>query len=172
MFVFHPTIRLAQKMKIQTTTTRENSHSTLLGNWYAEVLILSTKQFIICMNDKSNLTVVLNASPYSTCASRLKIGLQEILLDLGVPSNIVDSECIEMDTFQFAKSSNKIASGKLNQRRFEMETAFYFEQKKHLSPFEMSRRTNKVISISLPEGFPDEATVRILRLGYPEYPRI
>jgi hypothetical protein len=73
--------------------------TTVLGDWYANILFSRPQQLVLCVSERTLLPVVLPAKGIETLAQRLSAALGEVLLQLGVSPELIQKEREEMCTF-------------------------------------------------------------------------
>lgn len=139
----------------------ETQSTTVLGDWYANDIILDRKQFILCISSLSRLAVVMDAAPYSTFPHRLAGAVSEILRAIGVNEAKIQEEQVQMQEFKLAKTVNKSILGSLNENKFQIEAFYQMGRLNLKSTFEMSLYLSKAISLVIPEGFPKDAALNL-----------
>lgn len=160
MIIIRPTASLAKRMKIRLQTN-EQSSTTCLGDWYALDIVLSRKQFILCVSSKPRLAVVMEAAPYATFPERLSDAVTEVLRAIGVNESSIQEERAAMDKIVLAKTLNKSILGTLNDYRFQLEVADQMDKFTLDDTLKMSMYLSKTISLALPEGYPRDAAFKL-----------
>jgi hypothetical protein len=89
----------------------EAQSTTRLGDWYANDIVLSRKQFILCVSSTSRLAVVVDAAPYATFPDRLSDAVTEVLRIIGVNESKIQEERQQMREFALAKTVNRSILG-------------------------------------------------------------
>jgi hypothetical protein len=110
------TIRCTQKLlrRVQVAASQPAS-TTLLGDWYANILFARPEQLILCVSERTLLPVVVTARDARSLGIRLKQSLREVLLRLGVPPLLVDAEQSQMSPFAFGPTRNRRVLGTINE---------------------------------------------------------
>jgi hypothetical protein len=85
--------------------------TTRLGDWYANLVHVGRRQLVIAVSEPTYLPVVVAAAPIATLVPRLREGVAELLLALGVPKADVEREDAEMEQVAFAKASDRRVIG-------------------------------------------------------------
>ncbi|MCE3011092.1 MAG: hypothetical protein LW875_10820 [Proteobacteria bacterium] len=160
MVILRPTASLAKRMKVKLQPSDQSS-STRLGDWYALDIVLSRKQFILCVSSKSRLAVVLEAAPYATLPDRLSDAVTEVLREIGVSEGMIQEERAEMAQVVLAKTLNKSILGTMNDYRFQLEWADQVDKFRLEETLKMSMYLGKIISLALPEGYPRDAALKL-----------
>jgi hypothetical protein len=94
--------------------------TTLLGDWYANLLFRKPQQLVLCVSERTLLPVIVPAKEFHTLPGRLALAVREVLLALGVSPSLADREHTEMQQFLFGRTGNKRVLGSLNERMFEL----------------------------------------------------
>src|SRR5688500_17470814 len=112
MLTLRCTQKLMKRMKVKPVDAAASS--TVLGDWYANYVILQRRHLVICCAQRSLLPVVVAASPLSTLVERIRDGLGMLLRDLGVPESSIVRELDAMNDVVFAKTNDRSIVGVLN----------------------------------------------------------
>jgi hypothetical protein len=157
MIIIRPTASLAKRMKERLQHTDVQS-TAVLGDWYANEIVLDRKQFVLCVSSRSRLAVVMDAAPYATFPDRLTDAVSEVLRAIGIDEAKIQEERIHMKEFALAKTVNKSILGSLNENKYQLEAFNHMGRLNLKSTFEMSLYLSKTISLVIPEGYPKDAT--------------
>lgn len=160
MIIIRPTASLAKRMKIKLKPSELKS-DTSLGDWFALDFVLSRKQFIMCVSQKSRLAVVMDAAPYATFPDRIQDAICEFLKVIGVTDANIDSERLKMSPTILAKTDDKSILGTMNDYRFQLEYNDNIGRLDLNDPLKMSMYLSKMISLVLPEGYPLDAALKL-----------
>ena len=160
MIIIRPTASLAKRMKIKLQACELKS-DTALGDWFALDFVLSRKQFIMCVSQKSRLAVVVNAAPYSTFTDRIQNAICDFLKVIGVTDSNIDSERLKMTPVVIAKTDDKSILGTMNDYRFQLEYNDNVGRLDLNDPLKMSMYLSKVISLVLPDGYPLDTALKL-----------
>ncbi|MBK8202501.1 MAG: hypothetical protein IPK68_09385 [Bdellovibrionales bacterium] len=159
MIIIRPTSSLAKRMKVKIQSTDLKS-TTKLADWYALDLVLDRKQFILCVSSISRLAVIMDAAPYATFPRRLCDAVTEVLRVIGVDESSIQEERVQMDEIQLAKTENKSILGSMNEYRFQLEAWNQMGRMNLSDTLEMSMYLSKMISLVLPDGYPQYAALK------------
>ena len=120
------TIRCTQKLlrRVQSETAPPIS-TTLLGDWYANILFARPEQLILCVSERTLLPVVVTARDARSLGVRLAQSLPEVLVRLGVPPPLVDAEQTEMNPVAFGPTRNRRVLGTINEFLFQLSWHFH-----------------------------------------------
>lgn len=160
MLVIRPTASLAKRMKVKIEPSF-NESTTTLGDWYAVDMVLNRKQFILAVNSKSRLGLVLNAAPYADFPQRLPQMVRDVLKSYCISREKIDSELKEMHEFVLAKTLDKSILGTLNDYRKNLEyMAAYGHGKFDLNDLvSLSLKITATPSLVMPGTWPQEVTL-------------
>jgi hypothetical protein len=94
--------------------------TTLLGDWYANLLYRKPQQLVVCVSERTLLPVIVPAKEIHTLPARLALAVREVLLALGISPSLAAREHSEMQEFVFGRTQNKRVLGSLNERMSEL----------------------------------------------------
>ena len=117
------TLRCTQKLLRRVSGQRRDSPArptTVLGDWYANLLFCKPQQLVLCVSERTLLPVIIPAKDIHTLATRLSAAVSETLLALGVARDLAERERVEMQLCAFGRTENKRVLGALNDRMFEL----------------------------------------------------
>ena len=87
------TVRCTQKLLRRLRETKDTSApTTVLGDWYANILFSKPQQLVLCVSERSLLPVVVLAKEFESLGVRLSVAVREVLLKLGVAPALVNEE--------------------------------------------------------------------------------
>ena len=89
------TLRCTRKLARRLTITpgaEDLRPTNRLGDWYANALNIGHRRLVLCVNEKSLLSVILPARDLRQLPSRLPDAVRSLLRRLGVPPEIAASE--------------------------------------------------------------------------------
>jgi hypothetical protein len=152
------TIRCTQKLlrRVQHTDGA-SAPTTVLGDWYANVLYSKPQQLVLCVSERSLLPVVLPAKEAHTVGPRLTVAVGHVLQRLGVASALIDKEQSEMHAFAYGKTQNRRVLGSLNELMFQL--SWYLHDNPEESLIEHSLHLARTPCGAIGPGFPDKVTV-------------
>lgn len=112
--IMHTTAKLAEKLEI---TPEPQAVTDGFLSWRAHYVQEHGSTFVIFMNDASRLNVVINHATDSKLKALEKLffhNLREILLDLGVNSDVVDLYVADLGEVAYAKNADRKKTAQLN----------------------------------------------------------
>jgi hypothetical protein len=92
--------------------------STVLGDWYANVLRVGKQQFILCVSEKTLLPVLVRAVATKLLPRRLPEAAFDVLKRLGIPWSAIDREMREMQDAVVARTASRSVLGMMNDFSF------------------------------------------------------
>ncbi len=81
--------------------------TTVLGDWYSNLITARPQQLTLCMNERSLLVVVLPARDFKNVAPRFRAQVVSLLMRIGVPAAAVAAEEKAMQEFHFGPTANR-----------------------------------------------------------------
>ncbi len=160
MLIIRPTASLAKRMKVKLEPSFVESTNTL-GDWYAVDLVLNRKQFVLAVNSKSRLGLVLAAAPYVSFPERLLQRLQEVLNSYEVPKEKVETEIHSMNEFVLAKTLDKSILGSMNDYRKNLEYMASYGKLDVSDLLRLSLKISATPSLVMPGTWPQEVTLEL-----------
>jgi hypothetical protein len=118
------TLRCTRKLLKRTDETPSSeavSPTTVLGDWYANLLYLRPQQLVLAMNERTLLCVLIPAAPAATVAERLRLEVDGLLRDIGVPEVKVEAELAAMDHVTIGTTASRAVLGCMNDAAFQLE---------------------------------------------------
>jgi hypothetical protein len=106
------TLRCTQKLLTRMRATPEPSPpepQSVLGDWYATLVVTRPRHLVLCVSERTFLPVVLPASPTWQITELLPVAIVEILNELRLPADWVQQEWRLMDEVVVAKTRNRSA---------------------------------------------------------------
>jgi len=88
--------------------------TTLLGDWYANVLFVYRRPLILAVSERTLLPILVPARDLSSLGERLGAALAEILLALGIPEPAAREEQRQMLPIVFARTDSRQILGTMN----------------------------------------------------------
>jgi len=87
------------------------SPTTVLGDWYANLLYLRPQQLVLAMNERTLLCALVPAAPAATVAERLRLEVGGLLRDIGVPEAMVEAEFASMEHVAIGATASRAVLG-------------------------------------------------------------
>jgi hypothetical protein len=92
--------------------------STILGDWYANLLRVGKQQFILCVSEKTLLPVLLPAVDARLLPRRLPEAVFDVLKALGIQWSAIDREMREMVDAVVGRTANRRVLGMMTDFAF------------------------------------------------------
>lgn len=86
MFILRCTKTLLKRLKVRPDESPRPS-TTMLGDWYANLLLTRPKQLVLCVSERTLLPVLVEAAGRETLAHRLRDATIDVLRAIGVPDD-------------------------------------------------------------------------------------
>ena len=94
--------------------------TTVLGDWYGNLLYSRPKQLVVCINERSLLLVLLPAQDLKQIGPRLQASVVSLLARIGVGKAALAAEARAMEQFAFGPTANRRVVGCLNEAMFAL----------------------------------------------------
>ena len=94
---------------------------TLLGDWYANLLVAKPMHLVLCMSERTLLPVVVEARNAAMFRARMVESVRAVLTALGVAPSSIERECAVMDRVYLTKTESKSVLGSLNDFMFHLK---------------------------------------------------
>lgn len=120
------TLRCTQKLLRRVGASAgagASSPTTVLGDWYANLVYAHPEQLVLCMNERSLLVVVLPAKDFKNIGPRFRARVALLLERIGVPLPAVAAEEGEMMELAFGPTASRKVLGCLNEAAFALSDA-------------------------------------------------
>lgn len=117
------TLRCTQKLLRRLDVSPRSAvapPTTVLGDWYANLVFARPQQLVLCMNERSLLLVIVPARESKTLAQRFRDAAIAHLRRIGVPDAAVDAEAREMGEIGIGPTANRRVLGCLNEAAFAL----------------------------------------------------
>jgi hypothetical protein len=117
------TLRCTRKLlrRIDETATSEAvSPTTVLGDWYANLLYMRPQQLVLAMNERTLLCALVPAAPAATVAKRLRLEVGGLLQDIGVPAPKVEAELAAMEHVTIGTTASRAVLGCMNDAVYQL----------------------------------------------------
>jgi hypothetical protein len=96
----------------------EVAPTTVLGDWYANLLFTRHLRLVICVSERSLLPVFVEAKNRSTFADRLREAVRSVMESIGVTRGLIEDELNEMSQVRIGATSSRRVLGSLNELGF------------------------------------------------------
>lgn len=112
MMTLRCTRRLAARLTL-TPGADSLEATNHLGDWYANALNIGHKRLVLCVSERSLLSVVLPARDLRQLTSRLPDAVRSLLGRLGVPGDIAEAEVASMLPISLGLTRNRSVVGSM-----------------------------------------------------------
>lgn len=156
------TLRCTQKLlrRLSEPPTEDPlKPTTLLGDWYANILFSKSQQLVLCISERTLLPVVIPAKDIHTLPDRFAVAVREVLTSLGVATRLVDQELAQMHGIRFGRTNNKCILGTLNDFMFHLDYDLHADPTESL--LQRLLRLGQMPCSPIGFQFPIDATVEL-----------
>jgi hypothetical protein len=87
--------------------------TTILGDWYANLLFTRHVRLVICVSERSLLPIFVEAKERSTFAERFRGAAASVMECVGAPRSFIETELREMQQVGLGATSNRRVLGSL-----------------------------------------------------------
>jgi len=160
MVLFRCTQRVLKRFRIEPLDQPPRS-SGLLGDWYVNLLNAGPARFVLCLNERTLLPVILPARK-SEFPAAFPATLQLILAALGIAPEPIEAEVEAVQEVVFGRTESRVVLGALND--FAFNARFYLATEPRLTTTETALRLAEMPSKPIGYSSPDRA-VQALFVG-------
>lgn len=117
------TLRCTQKLLRRLgvpAKTGTSPPTTVLGDWYANILHTRPHQLVVCMNECTLLVVLVPARENKSLGTRFREAVIAQLRRLGVPPAAVEAEARAMSEIAFGPTASRSVLGCLREATFAL----------------------------------------------------
>ena len=160
------TLRCTQKLlrRLSEPVTENNEQpTTLLGDWYANILFSKPQQLVLCISERTLLPVVIPAKDIQTLSDRLVVAVHEVLTAIGVDPQFAGKERTEMQDLRCGRTNNKRILGSLIDLMFHLEYYLHAEPADSLP--QLSLHLSTIICKPLSYNSPKDVTLELFASG-------
>ncbi len=111
------TQRLLKKLKVQPEKALPAA-TNRLGDWYANVLNVGPKRFVIATSERTLLTVVVPARDAPRLRERIREAVHDMLFRIRVPLPLAAEEVRGMERMPIGKTADRSVLGSMNEFAF------------------------------------------------------
>jgi uncharacterized protein DUF6933 len=107
-------VRCTQKLlkRLGFPSNNETHPSTsVLGDWYANLIYTRPQQLVLCMNERSLLVVLLLARDGKSLAARFRQSVLALLYRLNVPASCIETEASAMQDIRIGRTASRRVVG-------------------------------------------------------------
>jgi hypothetical protein len=131
MFTLHCTQKLLRR-GLTESPQGELAATTLLGDWYANVLVTRPQHLVLCVSERTLLPVVVPAKGIGGLAARLVEALSPILAALSIPPAFAQAECEHMREHRIGRTASRRVLGSLNELMFLLDHSLHAHPERSL----------------------------------------
>lgn len=113
MFTLRCTRKLLKRLGARPSS-EAITPTTVLGDWYANLLYRRPQQLVLAMSERSLLCVLVPAAPGRRLGQRLRDAAGELLLEIGVPLPLVAAELQSMEPMSIGATTSRSVLGCMN----------------------------------------------------------
>ncbi len=120
MFTLRCTRKLLRRLG-KTPSSELVAPTTVLGDWYANLLYTRPQQLVLAMNERSLLCVVVPASPGDQLGRRVRKAVAALLSEIGVPAERVATEVRAMESMAIGATASRAVLGCMNDATLQLQ---------------------------------------------------
>jgi hypothetical protein len=159
------TRKLIKFLEIVTTETPEPPTGAM-GDWYANLIPTYAGELIIFVNERSLVTVAIPARENENLIPLFRTRVENLLMMIGIPREVIDREISHLDPIQFAKTASRSVLGSMNDIAWHYQIiSEEAEDKSHLSLSAAELKLSQMPSGRLGYRFPIDVAKELL-LGF------
>jgi hypothetical protein len=117
------TLRCTRKL-LQRLATKPSSEvvepSTVLGDWYANLLLTRPQRLVLAMNERTLLVALVPARGVREFGHRLRDAVGELLLAIGLPAARVAQETAAMKELRIGATASRSVLGCMNDATLQL----------------------------------------------------
>jgi len=121
MVILRCTRKLRERLK-QAHILPISPSTTVLGDWYCNLVYFGRTQVILCASEKTLLPILIPARDAPSFHTRLKEAVAMALAAYNIHQDAIQLELKQMDEYQIAPTANRSVLGSLND--FERMASF------------------------------------------------
>jgi hypothetical protein len=162
------TLRCTRKLlrRLKAPTKAETlSSTTTLGDWYATLIPLRPHQLVLCLNERSLLSVLVAAAPGESLSGRFSEAVIALLYRLGIRGRPLETEAQAMAEVRLGPTANRRVVGCMNEAAFAF--SFKIREDPPPSPAQIEDWLSSHL-YSLTEGrYPREVALELFNVPRP-----
>jgi hypothetical protein len=155
MFTLRCTQKLLRRGLVETAAASAQA-TTVLGDWYANVVITRPSHLVVCVSERTLLPVVVAAKEPKHLPQRVAQALVPLLQALEIEPSAIERELSSMQSWQVGRTASKSVVGSLNEFIFFLEHSLRTHPKRSL--LEHSLYLAQVPMKGAERSSPDRAT--------------
>jgi hypothetical protein len=110
----------------------EVAATTLLGDWYANVLVTRPQHLVLCISERTLLPVIVPAKGIGALPTRLVEALSPTLAALSIPPTLAQAECEHMRAHRIGRTASRRVLGSLNELMYLLEHSLHAHPERSL----------------------------------------
>ncbi|MBI1944526.1 MAG: hypothetical protein HYS27_02450 [Deltaproteobacteria bacterium] len=114
MFTLRCTQKLLKRLKTAPSPSPP-APTTVLGDWYANHVIVGRQHLVVCCSERTYLPVIVPARELASLPSRLTDALGTMLVALDVPEGALREELAAMSEVAIGKTASRVVVGVLTE---------------------------------------------------------
>ena len=118
MFTLRCTQRLLRRLRVPGEVA-DRPPTTGLGDWYANLLRIGSRQLILATSERSLLTVYVTAKEPAQLPERLRLAVADLLEQLGMPAHLIAVEIAAMADVSIGRTQDRRVLGTMNDLAFQ-----------------------------------------------------
>ena len=153
------TLRCTQKLLrrgLSESEGPEQQATTMLGDWYANIIFSKPQQVVLCISERTLLPVIVPVKGIQSLSTRVSQAVFEVLLALGVAPEAVQKERSNMERCRIGRTASKRVLGSLNDLLFQLEYGLHDHPER--SPLEHALWLAETPCKPIEYASPDRAT--------------
>ena len=118
------TLRCTQKLLrrgLTETAAADAQTTTVLGDWYANVVVARPSHLVVCVSERTLLPIVVVAREPKLLPQRLAQSLLPMLQALEIEPPAIERELSAMQSWQVGRTASKSVLGSLNEFVFFLQ---------------------------------------------------
>jgi hypothetical protein len=130
----------------------ESASTTVLGDWYANIVFERPEQLIVCISERTLLPVIVLAKDFKRLPDRIAAAVETMLKAIRLPDQDIVEEISDMQQNHFAKTTDRRVLGSLNDFVFHVQdgTASRREDTLHERALRLAQMPCSVLQYSYP----------------------
>ena len=110
VFTLRCTSRLIKRLGPSLLASPRDA-TTRLGDWYANLVHVGRRQFVLGVNEQTLLPVVMPAAPIAALVPRLRVCVAQVLAAFGIANEAIETENAAMEEVGYCKTANRQVVG-------------------------------------------------------------
>ncbi len=158
------TLRCTQKLLCRGLTDAGGTGrtpTTVLGDWYAHVLVTRPHHLVLCVSERTLLPVVVLAKAADRLPSRLVESLVPVLQRVGVEDAAVQYELAEMGACSVGRTASRSVVGSMNEVLFFLQISL--DRHPQYSLLEHAMYLARIPLKGCEGNYPDRATIALFQ---------